>query len=159
MAAFDMDAAMDRLVSMEIESLAAVITTVDAKKFYPWTQEAFPYWHNRITGYEPEHPSQDYIIHRYEVTGRLVVAHFTEGYRGEGMDKAYQYIAEVNDYFDNNPLMITAEYPTAFDDIDDASGVEIVQVIGPNAFANSGIGEMDIGVEFVFSLPFIVQAY
>jgi len=159
MASFDLDAAMTRLVAMEKEALAAITTNVDAVTYFPYEQDGFPYWTNRLTIAPPSWKSGEFVDYVFSITGRLVVAHLTEGYRGEGITKIYQYIPEVLDYFDNRPFLTSTSYPTELDDVSPDNGLEIVDIIGPAAYRNDGIGSTQVGIEVIFRLPFLIKAY
>lgn len=155
---YDLDALMDRLVEMEKESLASLVgTDIDAVKYHPYEQEAFPYWTNRITGMTPVYLAQDIVQYPFRVTARLVIAHFTEGYRGETATKTYQYIPAVLHYFKDRPGMNSTAHPTQMDDV--FRDFEIVDFNGPFAFQNNGIGATQVGFEFVFTLPVLDQQY
>lgn len=159
MASWDLATAMLRLVAMEKDSIAAVVSTaVDGVTYYPYQQESFPYWHNRMLPTTVEWVADDYPVYRVRIVGRLVIGHLKEGYKGQTPDKVYDYVPEVYDYFDRRPMMTSTDYPTDLDDIYPDDGLTILGDSGFLAFVNSGIGVTDVGIEFTFEIPFIVQA-
>src|SRR3972149_10038596 len=138
MASFDLKTAMTRLAAMEKESISAITTSVDAVTIFPWEQGGLPYWTNRLTTVPPVWLAGDFASYAFSITGRLVVAHITEGYRGEGIEKVYDYIPEILDFFDNRPFLTSTAYPTELDDVAPDNGLEIVDIVGPNAYRNDG---------------------
>src|SRR5688572_17877492 len=75
--------------------------TCDAVHFWPYQQEAFPYWWHRIESVAVEEEfGGDQEIHRYQVSAALVIAHLTADYKYSGFtsDKAYRWIAAYLDY-------------------------------------------------------------
>lgn len=164
MANFDLDALMERLIEMEKESIDALVdNTPDAVKYFPYEQEAFPYWNNRITVFDRINLSQDIVIYAFDITARLVIGHLTEGYRSEIYEDAYDYIASVLDYFADRALMNSNTNDTPMEDVwcddDEYGGLEIIDMTGPAAFANAAIDTTQVAIEFVFRLPVIDSIY
>lgn len=158
MANYDLSALMTRLVEMEKESIASVATNgVDAVSYFPYEQDDFPYWTNRIRGMAPDYLAQDTAHYPFQIAARLVIGHLTEGYKGEVLTKAYEYIPAVTSYFKDKPGMNSIASPTQMDDI--FTDFEFTDVVGPVAFQNSGIGVLQVGVEFIFTLPIIDIQY
>lgn len=157
MANYDLGALMDRLVEMEKESITSLADGVDAVSYFPYEQESFPYWTNRIRGMVPGYLAQDTAHYPFQIAARLVIGHLTEGYKGEVQTKAYDYIPAVTSYFKDRPGMNSNAHLTQMDDI--FMDFELVDIVGPIAFQNSGIGVLQVGVEFIFTLPIIDIQY
>lgn len=156
MADYDIGAFMIRLLEMEKEAVAD-IKKVDGVTYFPYEQEAFPYWTNQVAGLTPGYLAQDIVQYPLRITGMLVLGHYTEGYKGEQLVKAYAYMAAVMSYFKDRPGMQSDAHPDSMDDI--FTDFEIVDVVGPAAFQNSGIGVIQVGLKFFFGLPIIDIQY
>ncbi len=106
----DLDGAMDRIVELEIEALAALSPTVacDAKPYFYHTQESFPYWTNRVGPLSFEDNEEDFDEPTYTVISRLVIAHVTNDYKGENEDKLKLWIPQFVTYFHARPWLGTA---------------------------------------------------
>jgi hypothetical protein len=160
---FDLREAMARITQMEIDALVDIEgAAVDAKAYFPYEQEAFPYWTNRVVNMLTTYPfGQDIALYSFQVGARLVMGHFTQGYEGEILTKAYDYIPAVLEYFKDRPYLTNSVQTTPLSNIwvDTGEGAEITNVVGPSGFVNSGIGAIQVGVEFTILLPFIAQLY
>lgn len=144
---------MARLLEMEKESIASVSPDVDGVTYFPYQQEAFPYWTNRMTGVTPDYLAQEIAHYPFRITGRLVMGHITEGYEGELLERAYLYIPAITSYFKDRPGMNSIAHPTPIDDI--FTDFEFVTINGPFGFQNSGVGVIQVGIEVLFTLPVI----
>lgn len=156
MANYDLSALMDRLLEMEKEAVASV-QTADGVTYFPYEQEAFPYWTNRITGITPAYLAQDIAQYPLRIAGRLVLGHLTEGYQGELLIRAYDFMEAVLSYFKDRPGMNSTAHSTQMDDI--FTDLEIADIVGPAAFQNGGIGAVQVGIDFIFTLPIIDVQY
>lgn len=155
---YDLGAFMDRLLEMEKESIDDVVDGgVDGVTYFPYEQEAFPYWTNRVTGVTPDYYAQDIAHYPIRIAGRLVMGHLKEGYEGELLERAYVYIPAILSYFKDRPTMKSNAHPTKMDDL--LTDFEIVDIVGPAAFQNNGIGATQVGVEIIFTLPIIDVQY
>lgn len=158
MADFNLSDFMGRLLEMEKESVADVAgIAVDGVTYFPYEQEAFPYFTNRTTNMTPIYEPDDMVVFPFRVTGSLVLGHLTEGYKGEPLIKAQDYITAVLSYFIDRPGMKSSAHPTAMQYL--APNFEIVDMVGPNAFQNSGVGVLQVGVNFVFAMPIMVKRH
>lgn len=158
MADFNLGDFMDRVVEMEKESVASIVSTeVDAVPYFPYEQEAFPYWTNRITGMTPSYLAEDAVEFNFRIVGRIVLGHLTEGYKGEPIVKAQDYISAVLDYFKGRSGMKSVAHPTSMQYL--AQYFLIVDMVGPNAFRNDGIGSTQVGIDFVFTLPIMADRH
>jgi hypothetical protein len=158
MANYDLGDFMDRLLEMEKESIDDLVDgSVDGVTYFPYEQESFPYWTNRVTGFVPDYIAQDIAHYPLRIAGRLVMGHLKEGFEGDILKKSYDYLEAVLSYFKDRPTMKSNAHPTKMDDI--FTDFEITDIVGPAAFQNNGIGSTQVGLEFVFVLPIIDVQY
>jgi hypothetical protein len=156
---------MARLVAMEKEALATVAAannqTPDAVAFWPYEQEAFPYFTNRLGPMSNQQPGyateiQDY---RHIVLIRLVVDHWNAGFEGDKADIAYQYLVAFEDYFRNHPMLTTdptGDYPNDPDYLFEE--MILSDHTGLSIFQDAGITALQYGVEFTLQLPYLRNA-
>lgn len=148
--------AMDRIVAMQKEA----VTTADAVPYWPYEQASFPYFTNRLgTMTLNQDMSEDIDIYEHTVLMRYVVGHLTEGYRGDLQDSLYDDIASIETYFREHPHLTTnaGSYTTAPDYLFQVA--RILSHTGVVAFAQGGVGQIQIGVEFTLSTPFLRLVY
>lgn len=146
--------ALDRIVELEIEALAALATPVvcDAVPYFFHTQESFPYWTNRIGPIQNGDEGEDLDNPVVTIYQRLVLGHVTAGYAGENEDKLLTWIPQVFSYYsDHNRL----ETDTQSDGLDYLLEARIRSCTGFAAFANSGLPHIQAGTEFTLTLEFI----
>lgn len=165
MANYDLESIMDRLPVLQKAALAAltVPVTCDAVEYWPYQQETFPYWWNRVESMAINYdPGGDMEIHRYQISMAMVIGHLTEGYKGELSDAAYTRIAGVLDYFrKHKDLCDGITYTTAPDWlwIED-SGARITGIPnGTRTLANSGLGVQQVAVVFNLEIPLLFEIY
>lgn len=156
---------MARLVAMEVESLTTVAATndqtPDAVAYWPYQQEAFPYFTNRLgamTNLQPGYATEieDY---RHTILIRLVIDHWKAGFEGDKADIAYQYLVAFEDYFRKHP-MLTTEAGGLFPDDPDYLLEEMILTghTGLIIFQNVGIDANQYGIEFTLALPYLRDA-
>jgi hypothetical protein len=143
---------------MEKEALATVAAAnnqaPDAVAFWPWEQEVFPYFTNRLgpMANSPTDYSEDIESYGHTVIIRLVVDHWSAGFKGDKADLAYQYIVAFETYFRNHPMLTTdptGDYP---DDPDYLfEDLMLTGHTGLVIFQNAG----QYGCEFTLSLPYL----
>lgn len=157
--------ALTRIAAMQKQALADLTpsVTADAVAFWPWQQEAFPYFTNRISNHEvvteeEEGASEDVTIDRYTVAMRLIVGHYTEGYSGEAAARIYEYVPAILRFFDAHPFLTCTAYPDELDYIY-PNDVQITGGTGLVVFANSGIGALQVGWEINLLLPLLSSAF
>jgi hypothetical protein len=155
--------AMTRIADMQIEALAGVTidgssVEADAVPYFPYQQEAAPYFSNRITNHEVTYESDDIVTDTFTITMRLVIGHLEEGYDGELASDMYEYIPAVIAFFDSNPFLTSTNYPAELDYIE-PEDVTITVSSGINAFLNSGVGSIQIGTEFTLEVPLLRAVY
>jgi hypothetical protein len=158
---YDLNGAMVRLAAMQKEA----ITGCDAVPYWPYEQEAGPYWWNRINGLTVETElSADYIIDRYSIEMGLVIAHLTQGYTGQNYDKVAEYITSVLTYFDLHPMLDTVSGDYADDELEfiwpEEGGAMITGIPGgTRTVNNSGVGATQIYLGFILDLPLLRQVF
>lgn len=157
---FDLDTAMDRLVEMQKESVTAIVgSAIDAVKYFPYQQEAFPYWTNRLGPLEADFWAEDVGYYPFRILSRLVLGHHDEGYNNSALSAIYSYMPEILNYFESREMLTSSTYPDEFDDLAPDTGLEIEATTPLAVFLNSGIGVAQVGVEFTFLMPFITDRY
>lgn len=155
-----LDDALDRLVAMQQESLnTALGFDCDAKPFWPYFQDTFPYWTNRPGQRNNADLSHDVRIKVRNIQMRLVLGHWNEGYEGELAERAVELIVAIDDYFDVREDLSSTTYPSGPDFLMPGFGGRIINDTGLVIFDNSGIGALQIGVEFVLELQYLRAAY
>lgn len=150
-----------RVAALEKEALAAMTPAVvaDAVPYFLHTQEAFPYFTNRIGGDAIESDSHDFDRDEITVLMRLVIGHATEGYTGEPETKLYTYMPQIKEYINERELLQSAAYPTAMLSLIES---RITGHNGFRVFQNVGLSATQVGTEFTLTCSFdesIEQAY
>lgn len=147
-----------RICEVEIEAMSPV--KVDAKPFFPYSQEAFPYFYNQLAeGTYSQENGMDYVFQTRRVNAYLVIAHLTEGYRGDAQEKADDYIPKVIEGFTSmkGSMLVSDAYPNRASYLLDA--VRVVSDTGIRLFTNGGLqDQLQIGVQFVLELTLIRRA-
>lgn len=157
--------AMLRIPAMQRECLSPLKgTAVDAVGYWLYQQEAFPYWTNRLAntdefdyGEDQDTGTEDIEWRNYTVLMRLIVGHYTEGYKGEPQTILYEYIPLVEQFFAENPMLTSTLYPTDPDYLHYEA--QLTNHSGIVAFQNGGIGVTQIGCEFTLIVPYVRQVY
>lgn len=151
-----------RLAALEIEAMAAISVSADAKPYALYAQEAFPYFTNRIADNPVSSGGEEDIdVNTPLVIVRLVISHATAGARGQPENRLYEWGPHIKTYLQSRMWLQTATgtYATRM------SGLSITRVTtsgGLRIFEDSGIGVNQVGREFQLSLSFseiVVQAY
>ena len=157
--------ALKRVAAMEKESLATITgSKVDAVNYWPYQQESFPYFVNRLgeTTYDFMAYSPDITVYPIRIMATLVVDHLTAGYKGEKADLTYQYLVAVEDYFREHYDLTTAStglYPNPPDYLMEVEGEIIRSHSGLVSIESTGIGVIQLGVVFTLELPFLRRQY
>jgi hypothetical protein len=162
-----LDDALDRVVAMQKEAMASITSgKFDAKPYWPWFQNDFPYMTNRhgamtvdYTKYAPDIEDNPETI-----AMRLVVGHVEEGYKGEVNARAIDYYIALRDYFRTHSNLITdgttyGDYTSYPDYLDPDTGAYIVNHTGLVVFANTGLPSQQIGYELILAIPFMQSVY
>lgn len=152
---------MARLVAMEKEALATVAATnnqtPDAVAYWPWEQEGFPYFTNRLGSMSnsPTDYSEDIESYSHTVLIRLVVDHWIAGFDGEKADLAYQYLVAFEDYMRQHPMLTTdaGSYTSEPDYL--FQQMVLTGHTGLVIFQNAGINASQYGIEFTLALPYL----
>lgn len=169
MSNYDLHAIMQRFPVLAKEALLSVDDangdpqTCDAVSYWPYQQEAFPYWWHRIESMAVlDEPGGDMEIHNYTISAVLVVAHLTEGYAGDPQAKAYKWIPAYLDYMrQHQKLYDGTTYTSAPDWLwTEAGGCRVTGIPnGTRTLANSGIGVAQLAVQFTLELPLLFEVY
>lgn len=147
----DLDAAIDRMVEIEIAVMATLSITADAKPYFFHTQEGFPYWVNRVGTVTIGGASEDIDEPVYTVISRLVVSHLTADYAGNNEDKLKTWIPPIIRYFHARPWLETA---TQTNGLANLKFARITDCTGFRVFQAVGIDTPQIGCEFTHRLEF-----
>lgn len=151
---YDLKEVMDRLLAMENEAISSSGGAI----YWPHKQDQMPYWMNRINGMTVEPLSSDHVIDRWIMSALLVIDHYEAGYEGKKFEDAYEtYIPDVIQFFDDNPLLTSTDYPDemlfVFPD-EDTRGAHITGLpSGTRLVLNSGIGVRQVVLEFTIEVP------
>lgn len=149
---------MKRLLAMEKQALTDQnITGVGGAYYFPYQQETFPYFVNRLVdvrnAYTQKTIAEDENLYELEVQSTLVIAHLTSGYKFENADNIYDYIVYIMNYFTLNEGMTSDEYtsPPQYlspleTQLDFADGVGV--------FTNAGINAQQVGTRFSITVRY-----
>jgi hypothetical protein len=156
--------AMARIVEMQQEVFTADIgEACDAVPYWPYEQESFPYWTNRLAAMTPDYIefAEDIQTNPETILMRLVVDHVTAGYKGDKPKKAHEYYVPIIDYFSQHSGLNTdsGTYTTCADYLDPTTQAFITTHTGLVVFSNSGILTMQLGIEFTLRVPFMRSIY
>lgn len=161
MGVVNVNEAVDRLIAIEVEAMAALSSpvTVEAVKQFLYAGEVYPYITHRMAATAIGADSEQEDTLTIDVIVRLVIGHATQGYHGQNDQQLYTYIPQIVDYINSRQRLQSASYPTALSRLRFA---RVVSVTGLTAFQNSGIAETQVGTEFTVRCTFInriEQAY
>jgi hypothetical protein len=157
--AVDAEELLLRMAALEEEAMEALDKRADAKPYFFHTQEAFPYFTNRLGDITVDSDSEEIDLYTYEIVVRLVIGHRTEGYTGETDSALQSYIPHLIQYFNERELLQSEVYPDAMDNLTRA---RVVSCRGYTEFVNSGVGGSQIGTEITLRAELedeIEQAY
>lgn len=164
---YDLSNVVDRLVAMETEALSSIagVGNVDAATYWPYEQQAFPYWWNRVVNMTVRAGeatlAADIDIHEYTFQAGLVIGHIDSGYSGERVAEAYNYIEAVVAYFnDHRDLTDTTTFTTAPDFLWHAPGygAHITSIPGGIAVRQeSGIEAVQHVLVFQIEVPLLFE--
>lgn len=145
--------ALDRLAAIEVEALADLTPTVaaDAKAYMIHSQEAFPYFTNRVGVISIEPDSHDIDDYEVEIIARLVVGHLTDGYRGQPESALYTYLPAVIEAINARELLQSDSYPAALDGL---VGARVTGSSGLRIFETAGIQARQVGTEITVVCTF-----
>jgi hypothetical protein len=117
----------------------------DAVPYFYHVQESFPYFTNRIADNRiTDDGSEDVDLDNPLVIMRFVVAHLTEGYRGEPEGKLYTWLPTIKTYFNEHMWLQSAAYPDRMDNLQSA---RIVNGGSVRPMQNDGVGAIQIAAE------------
>jgi hypothetical protein len=158
---YDLLDIMNRLPVLQKAALKAIDVACDAVSYWPHQQESFPYWWNRIESAPTfESLSADHEVHRYQISMALVIAHLTEGYKGEPIKNAYTWVPAILSYFSGynaRHLIDGAEYTTMPDWLWTEEGGAIITALpaGTRPIVNSGIEAQQVAAIFTLEVPLL----
>lgn len=151
-----------RVVALQKEAMDSISVRADAVPYFFHTQEAFPYFTNRIAANPvTDEGSEDLDVNRPLVIMRLIVGHITEGYRGQPQGKLYEWGPVIKTYFQARMWLQTASGPYA-ERMDDLIAARVIDSGGFRQFQDSGVGAITVGREFQLQCQFtesIEQVY
>lgn len=168
---YDLEHIMERFPVLAKAALATVNDdstgqpqSCDAVHFWPYQQEAFPYWWHRIDDMTPEEdPGGDLEIHVYSVSAALVIAHLSaDAHSGYSSDKAYRWMAAYLNYMRSHRTLVDGTTYTSPPDWlwTAAGGAKITGIPnGTRTLANSGVGTQQVAVVFTIELPLLFELY
>ena len=155
----DMQNLLLRVAALEKEGLSSISVTCDAKPFFIFQQETFPYWTNRIPPFTIEPDSENIDVYTFDIIARLVVDHRTAGYRGEPEALLYRCIPTMIGYFNARELLQSAAYLAEPLDLIQA---RVTAVEGLRIYETSGLSALQVGTEFTITCTvpvYLEQAY
>lgn len=144
---------LERLAAIEVEALADLSTpvTADAVPYMIHSQEAFPYFTNRVGVIDIESDSHDLDSYEIEIVARLVVGHLTDGYRGQPESALYTYLPAVIEAINARELLQSDSYPAALDGL---IGARATGASGLRIFQTAGIQAQQVGTEITVICTF-----
>jgi len=147
--------AMQRIQAIQLEA----VPDADAVTYWPYTQETFPYFTNRLAQTEHGELSEDVEEREYTVAMRLIVGHWQSGYAGNRIEEIYRYVPAIEDAFAGvAETLVSTSYPDPAIYLH-PNGVNITRHTGVVVFTNSGMGFQQVGVEFTLNLPMLRDTY
>lgn len=163
MTALDIPGLMLRVVALEVEAMATVLSaeqTCGAVPYFIYSQDTFPYFTNRDgAGTSTSDESEEFDLDTYTVIMRLIIGHVTEGYIGDLETTLHTYIPTVKTYFNSRVSLQSVAYPEALVGIRYA---RIINWTGLRVWQTAGIQSLQMGTEFTLHCELdeqIVQVY
>jgi hypothetical protein len=144
---------LNRVTAVQAAWGTANSVTVDAVPFFYHTQEAFPYFTNRVSNVDVgDDGSEDFDRDTYTVTMRLVVGHLTSGYDGAMETNLYTWMPTIKTYFNQREWLQSAgTYAAAMNSLIRA---RITAMSGLRVFDNAGISALQVACEFTLTCEF-----
>ena len=147
-----------RCVALQLEAMASINVRADAKPYFFHVQERFPYFTNRIAA-NPigDNGSEVEDLNNPLVIMRLVVAHITEGYKGEPESKLYEWGPIVKTYIQRRTNWLqtaTGPYAARMEGLQSA---RVIDAGGFRQFQDSGIPAIQVGREIQLQCVFTEQ--
>lgn len=150
---------LDRIVAMQKEA----VTGCDSVPFWPYQQESFPYFTNRLGSttigdrQAGSGAAEDIEARLYSVSMQFVVGHITSGYEGERQDELYDWVELIQDFFMENPMLTSTAFPTEPDFL--LYEAELTGHTGLIVISNAGLSTQQLSVLFTLTVPFVAKAY
>lgn len=148
---------LKRVCACDKEAMTGVVS-FKASRVFGYAQETFPYMVNRLGTKIINESADDTFDYIRNIAKRLVVAHKTEGFDGQASDKVADWLTLIEDYYRENIDLISPQFETEPAYLSPL-GVTLGNDTGLVAFANSGTGTIQIGVEFVLQVPILKSNY
>jgi len=143
---------LERLAVMQAE----VVPNSDAPYGAFSTQEAYPYWTNRVESVDVESEADDLQTRTYRVRMRLVLANLTEDYDDGAVEKrAATTLDDVLDFFAQRKRLICTAAPTKILYLQ-PGGADIVSANLNYGILNTGAGNAQLVIDFVIECPLTV---
>lgn len=157
---YDLTVILARLAAMQKEAVSGC----DAAPYWPYQQEATPYWFNRINSMAVDTSlAGDYDLDRYTIEMGLVIAHITQGYQGENYTKIAGWIDDVLSYFEDRGYLNTnaGDYTADYGYIWMEEGGAVITGIpgGTRTINNDGVGATQLYLGFILDLPLMRERY
>ena len=150
MSDIDLNELLNRCCKVAEEALVSLVV-LETRPFFYWFGEYKPYMTFRVGADEIDDEGEELDVDNYLVTGRLVVAHVTEGYEGEGEENLYTYIPMLKTAFNSNTLLQSAAYPVGQTHLIEA---RLGRLSGYKIFTDGGVKSIQIGCEFPLRCKF-----
>lgn len=145
--------ALERLAAIEVEALADLTPAVsaDAVPYMIHSQEAFPYFTNRVGAMTIEPDSHDIDTYDVDLIARLVVGHLTDGYHGQPESQLYTYLPALIEAINARELLQSDAYPVALLGL---VGARVTDSSGLRIFETAGLQTRQVGTEITVVCTF-----
>ena len=151
MSDIDLNELLQRAGAVAVEAVQH-LGHLDTVPYFYHFQETFPYMTWRVAQDEISDEGEELDVDNYLIIGRLVVAHVTEGYAGEGEAMLYSFIPVIKTAFNRN---INLQTPGAFTaPMTHLNEARLGRHTGYKIFMDSGIKSQQIGCEFPLTCEF-----
>lgn len=151
---------LNRIAAIEAEYMVSIGKTCDAKPYFSFTGEAYPYIVNRLADTPiSDDGSEVEDVQTLIFIARFVIGNTTAGMHGEEEYNMYEWIADFPKYINRREMLQSAAYPTR--------PLNFVRARcfnggGFRIFDNAGIGSQQVGAELQIRIErdeYIEQVY
>jgi hypothetical protein len=134
---------LNRVVALQKEAMTSIGISADAVPYFWHAQESFPYFTNRIADLSVSGDgSEDIDFNQPTVIMRLVVAHISEGYRGQAEQKLYEYLPVVKTYIQQRSNWLQTDAGLYVTRMDGLQSARITNGGGLRILENTGVGNV-----------------